>query len=59
MTIKNLIIKMKIKKITYLFTLIILFSTKYKAQTVFAQVSSKQVQVGVPFEYAIFFILFW
>ena len=44
---------MKLKKYTYLFTLILLFNLKYNAQTVYAQVSSKQVQVGVPFEYAI------
>ncbi|MDX2173914.1 MAG: BatD family protein [Bacteroidota bacterium] len=44
---------MKIKKYTYLIFLLTLFSLKYVAQTVYAQVSSKQVQVGVPFEYAI------
>jgi len=44
---------LNIKKYIYLFAFILLCSLKYNAQTVYAQVSSKQVQVGVPFEYAI------
>lgn len=44
---------MKIKKYTYLIFLLSLFSIRHNAQTVYAQVSSKQVQVGVQFEYAI------
>ena len=42
---------MKIKH--YIALLILIVSHTIKAQTVYAQVSSKQVQVGVPFEYAI------
>lgn len=42
---------MKIKY--YIALLILIVSYTIKAQTVYAQVSSKQVQVGVPFEYAI------
>lgn len=44
---------MKIKFwITLLFSSVLFFQTN-KAQNVYAQVSSKQVQAGVPFEYAI------
>lgn len=41
------------KKYSYIAALLLLFSLRNSAQTVYAQVSSKQVQVGVPFEYAI------
>lgn len=44
---------MKIKfLIAFLFSSVLFFQTN-KAQNVYAQVSSKQVQAGVPFEYAI------
>ncbi|MCC6372576.1 MAG: protein BatD [Bacteroidia bacterium] len=42
-----------LNKITFLFLISLLFLGKARAQVVTAQASSKQVQVGTPFDYAI------